>query len=197
MDDSNDFVRFDEIEDVRVSLDLVALLAPLLDRNPSYWKWVVVGAHSALQGAMVCALVDSTGTSVLSKKDRQRMLAWLDADTETRGEYPGEKLAAFYELLDRCTNADRADRDALLVLEPEQLKRIRQLHGHFRNNFAHFVPHHWSIAKADLPRIIDAALDAVEKLMERLPIEVRMSEHQRERLIKALYDARVALPRRA
>jgi hypothetical protein len=39
MDDSNDFVRFDEIEDVRVSLDLVALLAPLLDRNPSYWKW--------------------------------------------------------------------------------------------------------------------------------------------------------------
>jgi hypothetical protein len=52
---SPDFVRFTEIEDVVVSAELVAHLAPLLDSQPSYWKWVIVAAHSALQGHGVCA----------------------------------------------------------------------------------------------------------------------------------------------
>jgi hypothetical protein len=53
---STDYIRFDEIEDVVVSVELVAYLAPILDAHPSYWKWIIVAAHSALQGAMVCVL---------------------------------------------------------------------------------------------------------------------------------------------
>jgi hypothetical protein len=65
---SDEYVRFDEFEDVLASVELVALLAPRVHDKPQYWKWIIVGAHSALQGAMVCAYVDSSGTSILKKK---------------------------------------------------------------------------------------------------------------------------------
>jgi hypothetical protein len=68
---STDYIRFDEIEDVVVSVELVAYLAPILDAHPSYWKWIIVAAHSALQGAMVCVLADSTGTSVWGRALRR------------------------------------------------------------------------------------------------------------------------------
>lgn len=88
---SKDYVSFDEIEDVLVSVDLVALVAPLVSKIPSYWKWVIVSAHNALQGAMVCALRDSTGTSVLTEKSERQMLEWLQDRTETRGNAPRER----------------------------------------------------------------------------------------------------------
>jgi hypothetical protein len=65
---SEAYVRFDEFEDVLASVELVALLAPFVREDPQYWKWIIVGAHSALQGAMVCAYVDSSGTSILKSK---------------------------------------------------------------------------------------------------------------------------------
>src|SRR5262249_8303391 len=75
---SSDYIRFDEIEDVVVSAELVAHLAPLLDAHPSYWKWVIVAAHNAMQGAMVCALADCTGTSALDESAK-KVLDWHNA----------------------------------------------------------------------------------------------------------------------
>src|SRR5262249_41467817 len=98
---SSDYIRFDEIEDVVVSAELVAHLAPLLDTHPSYWKWVIVAAHNAIQGAMVCALADSTGTSVLDESAK-KVLDWLNAGM--RGDPPDENLASFRRLLNRCTS---------------------------------------------------------------------------------------------
>ena len=81
---SSDYIRFDEIEDVVVSAELVAHLAPLLDAHPSYWKWVIVAAHN---GAMVCALADSTGTSALDESAK-KVLDWLNAGMS--GDSPDE-----------------------------------------------------------------------------------------------------------
>jgi hypothetical protein len=64
------FLHFDEIEDVLSSLDLLALTVPLVKKQPSYWKWVLVASHSSLQGAMVCALRDTAGISILASDAR-------------------------------------------------------------------------------------------------------------------------------
>ena len=161
----DDHVRFSQYEDALASLELVALVAPLVRDKPQYWKWVLVGAHNALQGAMVCAYADSTGTSVLEEKSAKKMLDWLDADQTTRGPYPKEQLAPFGELLKRCVAGNKLVFEPL-VLTPKQHKDIKRLHDHFRNDFAHFTPKGWSIEKAGLPRIICAALDAAEELMQ-------------------------------
>jgi hypothetical protein len=180
---SSDYIRFDEIEDVVASAELVAHLAPLLDAHPSYWKWVIVAAHNAMQGAMVCALADSTGTSVLDESAK-KVLDWLNAGMP--GDPPDENLASFRRLLNRCTSGP----EPLLRLTPQQCQDITQLHDDLRNKFTHFLPHlSWSIPKADLSRIITTAMGAVESLMSRFPIETRVDgERQSERLNRALQD---------
>ena len=55
---SKDYARFDEIEDVLASTDLMALVAPLVKKKPSCWKWMIMATHNALQGAMVCAYAE-------------------------------------------------------------------------------------------------------------------------------------------
>jgi hypothetical protein len=69
---SDDCIRFDEREDVLASLDLLKLITPLLDECPAYWKWAIIAAHNALQGAMVCALADSAGLTVLNKDSSKK-----------------------------------------------------------------------------------------------------------------------------
>jgi hypothetical protein len=78
-------VYFNEIEDVLSSLDLLALVAPLVRKQPSYWKWVIIAAHAGLQGATVCALrtQDTSGVSVFEKKSARKMLKWFDTQKRT------------------------------------------------------------------------------------------------------------------
>ena len=47
------WVRFDEYEDVLASTDLLAMVAPNLQRHPSNWKWMSLAAQNGLQGALV------------------------------------------------------------------------------------------------------------------------------------------------
>ena len=99
---SKDYVRFDEVEDVLISVELMALTGPLIKKKPLYWKWMIVATHNALQGAMVCALTETTGTAVLDEKSGAKMLAWLQKRDGDRGNAPRERLAEFDVLLKRC-----------------------------------------------------------------------------------------------
>jgi hypothetical protein len=181
------YFDFDEIEDVLTSLDLIALLATQVQDKPPYWKWIMISAHSALQGAMVCAFADSTGTSILTKESAQEMLEFLHADKDQRGEYPKEWLAPFDELLERCRQGSPIF--APLVLSAEQLCDIKRL-SRFRNAFVHFPPQGWWIEKAGLPRIVGVALTVTEELMKRPQVTYRYNECEGERLTTALSTAR-------
>jgi hypothetical protein len=184
------YIDFDEIEDVLASVELVALLAPRVGDQPSFWKWIVIGAHSALRGAMVCAIADSTGTSVLTKKSAMGVLDFFYAEDGERGDYPGKRLAQFDELLERCQQGSPTCEP--LVLTPNQRRDIKKL-SVFRNKFAHFTPESWFIEKAGLPRIIGSALTATEELMKRPEVCYRYDEPKRERLTAALSTARCSL----
>lgn len=189
---SKDYARFDEIEDLLSSTDLIALVAPLVKTKPSYWKWMIVATHSALQGAMVCAYADTTKTSILDGKTSGKVLKWLQTDPEKRGKEPRARMAEFGVLLERCMTEDGRFTPAL-VLTPQQKKDIDHLHREFRNNFAHFTPMGWSIQKEGLPRISGAAMDATEWLMSHDQVTYRMSGNRLRRLKSNLKTARGAL----
>src|SRR3954447_18300368 len=181
-----EYVHFDEREDVLSSLELLAVIAPLVGQRPQLWKWTIVGAQSALQGAMVCALVDTTGTSVLKKESAAKMLDWLQGHAEGT-ERPKEWLEDFDKLLAKC------EAQLGLVLEKKQRADIKRLHGYFRNSFIHFTPQGWGIEKAGLPRIVGAAVDAVETLMATDQVGVHLEEFQAKRLRSLLHDIRASL----
>src|SRR5262249_20417292 len=148
---SDKHIRFDEFEDVLASVELVALLAPFVRQQPQYWKWIIVGAHSALQGAMVCAYVDSSGTSILKKKPQGK---------KPRGKKPRgkkrkqpnheEQLADFEDLLKCCVRGSHTCEP--LVLTYQQRRDIRRSDRESTNNCIHFIPQGWDIgAASDLP----------------------------------------------
>jgi len=172
------YLHFDEIEDVLSSLDLLALVMPLVAKQPSYWKWAIIAAHGGLQGAMVCALRDTSGVSILEDDCARKMLKWLDTQN---GNPPQERLADFRTLLARCRQTRRMDGQAL-KLGNAQAKDIIRLHKEFRNNFAHFIPASWYIEKAGLPRIICAAVDATAMLMGHSRVMYKLSGNKKRRL---------------
>jgi hypothetical protein len=183
----SEYISFDEVGDVLASVDVIAALAPTLSDNPLRWKWVILAAHSAMQGSMVCAYADSANTSILNKRSQTEMWEWLNADTATRGAYPKEWLADFGDLLSKCLRGSHNCEP--LVLTEAQRKDINRLHE-FRNGFTHFTPKGWSIEQIGLPRIVHAALDVVEELMNRDQVIYRLEEEQQEHLRDALSTAR-------
>jgi hypothetical protein len=163
-------VRFDEIENVLASLDMLAVLTPLVKRRrgKSLWKWVMIGAQDAIQGALVCAVADTTRTNVLRKESAKKMLGWL---SDTSKDSPGEYMADFKTLL----------RLAAIELPSQDAKDIKKLHS-FRNDFAHFTPKTWAIELVGLPSIIGAALRVVEELMRSDRVEYRMTGNKKKRI---------------
>ena len=176
------YLRFDEIEDVLSSVDLLTLCVPLVTRKPSYWKWAIMASHTGLQGAMVCALQDTSGVSILDEDCAHEMIEWHNKRT---GKRPQEKLADFNTLLKRCRKGDFMQGQPL-KLSHSQTRDIKRLHKDFRNNFAHFVPAGWSIEKAGLPRIVRAAVDTIETLMAHPKVIYKLSGNRKRRLAKGL-----------
>lgn len=180
------YIRFDEIEDVLTSIDLLTHIAPLLKSSPSQWKWMIIGAQNGLQSAMVSVLGGTSGINVLNEKSRQSVLAWHEKRNGS-APYPKERLAEFAVLLERCREA------GFLDLKEVEAKDLLKLHNELRNTFSHFAPMSWSIEKAGLPRIVNTALNCVEILMLEDEVRRKMSGNRISRLERGLKKVRVSL----
>jgi hypothetical protein len=54
-----EYVRFDDIENVLSSLGMLSALANLMNKRDgaAHWKWLIICAHDAVQGAMCARLL--------------------------------------------------------------------------------------------------------------------------------------------
>jgi hypothetical protein len=99
MSKKREYVEYNERTDVIASVQLVANLVGPLKRQSSQWKWVVIGAHNAHQGAMVCNLSGTDRTGALTVRSRKKMLEFYEEDNED-SPIPDEWLAPFETLLE-------------------------------------------------------------------------------------------------
>jgi hypothetical protein len=190
---ARDYVTYDEIEDVLASTDLLRLIAPKLKKQPALWKWAVIAAQNGLQGAIVCALHDGVGASVLTEKSARDLLRWHREGR--RSVYPKAlRLADFWTLVGRFCRQNPLAKENV---SRWQIRDIHKLHSHFRNGFEHFQPQTWSIEKAGLPRIVAAATDLIEIAMADRVVENRLTGNGARRLKKNLAETRAALLRDA
>ena len=181
---AGEWLRIDEYTDVLASTDLLALVGSRLKKSPFDWKWMILAAHSGVQGALVCALHDSTGTNILKQKSAAEMLNWLST---LEGERPKEQLADFSMLIKKYRKRYP------LALTPEQHWKILKLHREFRNKFAHFTPTHWSIEISMMPSPIENALDLIETAMKQDQVTMKTSGNFKRHLSGNLALARAAL----
>jgi hypothetical protein len=181
---AGEWLRVDEYTDVLSSTNLLALVGPRLKKSPSDWKWMILAAHNGVQGALVCAIQDSSSTNILSRQSAIEMLNWLDT---LEGDRPKEQLADFSMLVKKFRKKYPA------ALTPEQYRKVLKLHQEFRNKFAHFTPTHWSIEISMLPTLLENAFDLIEIAMQQDQVTMRTSGNFKRRLSGNLGAARTAL----
>lgn len=182
---AGNWVRYDEYEDVLASTDLLALVAPKLRKQTSSWKWMILAAHNGLQGALVCAIKDTSNTNILDKGSAKKVLNYLET---LEGDRPEEKLADFATLLKRYRKKYPCN-----DITTEQFRLIHKLHKNFRNNFTHFVPTGWLIQVAVLPPVIKSALDLIEIAMQQPQVVMHLNGNQKRRLAENIAATRTAL----
>jgi hypothetical protein len=181
---AEEWARFNEYEDVLASTDQLALVAPTLRKRPSNWKWMILAAHNGLQGALVCAIRDTSGTNVLKERSAKATLRWLDS---LEGKQPREHLDDFIALLKKYRRMYPCHGTI------KQLRQLRKLHKEFRNYFAHFVPTSWVIEIAMLPPMIESALTGIEAAMQQHKVAIFLEEEMQRRLEQNLEATRAAL----
>lgn len=178
------YVRFDQFEDVLVSTDLLALVAPRLQEQPSHWKWMIIATHSGLQGALVCAIRDTSGTNILKKNSAKARLTWFDNLVEAS---PPQHLDNFIPLVEKYREKYPD------CITTQQFEQISRLHTEFRNNFIHFVPGGWSIESATLLATIRTSLDVLEAAMHQHQVTMRLEKEAHCRLQQNLAVTREEL----
>jgi hypothetical protein len=192
---TSNYVRFNEFTDAISSVQLVADLVGPVQRRPLLWKWIVIGAHNGLQGAMVCALSGTDGTGALKPASRKAMLEFLSGPMEH--SIPDEWLADFPSLLNWVQDKTRMLGGEVWRPSAEKVRKLRQL-NELRRNFAHYTPKSWSIESAGLPSIIGVALEGTEHLMlQPSRVMLQLTGNQKRALTHALRKARLGLNKSA
>ena len=178
------YARFDQFEDVLASTDLLAIVAPRLPGQPSLWKWMIIATHNSLQGALVCAISDTSKTNILKKDSAEARLTWL---ASLRGPSPPPHLDDFIPLVKKYRKKYPG------YIATQQFEQICKLHTEFRNSFIHFVPEGWSIELAMLAAIIRTCLDLTEAAMRQHQVAMHLDEEAQCRLRQNLIVTREQL----
>lgn len=131
-------------------------------------KWLLIAVHSAVQGAMVCALDQGNGIAAMKEEDAKR---WLAAHERSRTDeavrYPDTKLDYFLSLYAKVKEPKYMSH--FVAAQPfrpiDHDESMRQLND-LRNGFIHFHVGGWSIEKALVVECVERATDIVGFLVD-------------------------------
>jgi hypothetical protein len=184
MIDKSTYIKFSEITDVIASVQLIATLAEHVKEEPLFWKWIVLAASSAIQGAMVCNVGGTSTLGALDENSREQMLAYLGSDDPDSMKPPKQWLATFDSLLKWAQDPARTPDGAIWTVSKEQREALKFLQ-HLRNEFTHFKVSGWAIELAEIPKAVRAALEGTEQLMLASPWVRRHAEDDELGLLKS------------
>jgi hypothetical protein len=191
------YLELDAGKDVLASLELCHLSLAHLGEDPLLWKGVIIGFHSALQGAMAAHLTGTHGTGALMKKDAEHLSAALHAPRQPPGPPPPISYPERTQLADPETLWERMRQEDLRVADTSAGRTIvpteyqtcafRKLKAR-RNELTHFSASGWSMGIADMPKILTELCGILRQIYEGGWAFGLMENPQRERL-KHLIEA--------
>ena len=163
------WLRTDEPSDVVASVRHALRLLDFVEGDRLVWKWVILAAHSALQGAMVCHLSGTAQLGCLSSKCAAAWLAWWRDATKSGSKAdrkPRNYMAKPDDLFERLYTTDKRIEQGcggILEISVSQKASFKTLNA-FRNKFMHFTPTSWSIEISGLPQIIGDIFDIIAQI---------------------------------
>jgi hypothetical protein len=150
--------EFDAVQSIAATADFLALV----DHKPHYWKWSVLGIHSAIQGALVLALNNENSVLVQKPGVARKMLAAYEGDQDFPSPYMDSFLGLYRKA--RIRENLRVGVDPL----PDDLKQERAMKAldELRDEFTHFNHKTWSIERVILVQCPLACCAVLRHLLE-------------------------------
>jgi len=144
------YLRTDEEAEAVEALCMASRVADYLEREASYWRWVIIALHNAVQGFMVLSLRHGNGLAALSDKSYSE---WMEAH-EKGAPYPEEMLDSYPNLYKKVKSKNYGEIGGNQRFTPQgsEGKSIKKLNS-LRNDFIHFTPKGWSLEIDGLPTI--------------------------------------------
>jgi len=140
------YIRFDRFIDLETSLEQLLAQIEGAQMSETCWKWAIIAAHSALQGAVCIALRGSAGFDTWKPNHLKK---WIEA-YENNEDLPDPQLDFFMELFDKLFGKESGiDRDLISWLNES------------RNNFIHFNTDQFSIERKSIVDAIDESVSAM------------------------------------
>jgi hypothetical protein len=168
---AENWMNTDEAEDVAGSIRHVIRTAQFVKDDPQAWKWIALGLHSALQGALVCHLTTTAGPiGAISKKNASEWLAYFEDSHENPDkEVPGTYLMNLPELVKAArkpnSSGNGSNFDGLRISDRE-LKWLCGFHENIRNQFVHFAPTGWELEVSGIPRLAALIARVIEDISQ-------------------------------
>lgn len=159
------WLDFDKILVAQTSLEMLSHSLSSIKTKPSYWQWVYIALHSAVQGYMVLALTGSNSLLTYREKDAKK---WLE-NYENNTALPDCRLDNFMSLYEKVKS------DRFLLYENTQkyvpsgfqensLYQVNKL----RNNFVHYKYWNYTLVMGNSQfQIVNDCLDFIEFLALR------------------------------
>ncbi len=139
------YIEFDRFIDLETSLEQLLAQIQVEPMTATSWKWALISAHAALQGAVCIALRGSAGFDTWKPKHLKK---WLTA-YDNGANLPDPQLDYFMELFDRLFGSESGiDRDLINWLNQS------------RNGLVHFNTDSYSICRASIVNAINEAVIA-------------------------------------
>lgn len=160
------WLRTDEAEDVAGSLRHALRAAGAVTEDLQAWKWLILGVHSALQGACICHL--ATTAPPLGVVDDECAAQWNDYLEERRvnaeAKMPKIRLMELPKLLKKARRPGSCGEGGSgpgLDISDATLNRLIHLHEKIRNGFVHYSPMFWSVELSGVPDLARLACNLI------------------------------------
>jgi hypothetical protein len=182
-------LKTDEYEEIVATLKACKKFLIETDTDSTYWKWVFISLHNALQGCMVIALTRADGFGAINKQQEKE---WREAYAKN-GELPKqeEQLLRFLDLYKKIKKRGTLQYTSLEKFYPQgnQGWSINKL-DNLRNEFIHFTPKGWSLELTGASDICIDCIDIAKTLVMRCGKFSSFLSYNENELVDLLEDLR-------
>lgn len=181
-------VSFDKYIVGITSLEILLHCLKSVKEKATYWQWIYISLHSAVQAYMVLALTGSNSLMTYKEKDMQNWMKSYD----NNDALPDCKLDFFDELYNKTKTSSFEFYTNTLVFipSPEQDESISRLNK-LRNVFVHFISDSHVHFLGDSPyELVTDCLDYIEFLAFQSNNIVWFEEHHRTETETLLSECR-------
>lgn len=156
-------------------------------QDPQRWFIAVPLMHLALGAILVPALAGSASMGAYIEEHQREWEAYFDALDDEDHPFPdADHMQPVSALLQRVQKKKEPEMQGRPVMLTPQQKKYLGRFTYYRNQLEHVRPGGWSLAVAELPRVLAAAAEVIRQLLQERRCCTDLEEQDEDRAERAI-----------